>query len=79
MAQGRGNAARRRENNNSVVLGMFLLLFFSAVQCIQGATYVVGDSQGWGFNIQSSGWTAGKNFMAGDTLGLVKVFYSYNE
>jgi hypothetical protein len=62
MAQGRGSAR----------LFAVDILLFSVLQwalIVEGATYVVGDGQGWGFQIESSGWTAGKNFKVGDTLG----------
>lgn len=33
----------------------------------EAATYTVGDSTGWRFNV--AGWENGKQFQAGDTLG----------
>lgn len=54
---GRGSAAVA-----TVLLCMLVLDFGMA----QAATYTVGGSAGWSFNVAS--WTKGKRFKAGDTL-----------
>ena len=58
MVQGRGSAMA------ATVLLCFLLLHF---EFAQAATYTVGGSSGWTFN--AAGWSKGKRFKAGDTLG----------
>ncbi|GKV24236.1 hypothetical protein SLEP1_g33871 [Rubroshorea leprosula] len=55
--QGRGNAMM------ATVLLCVLLLHFDMAQA---ATYTVGGSGGWSFNV--GGWTKGKRFKAGDIL-----------
>ncbi|KAM0013234.1 putative Phytocyanin domain, cupredoxin [Helianthus debilis subsp. tardiflorus] len=56
MAKGRGSA---------MMATMVLCLVAVMVQC-EAATYVVGDDNGWTFNVD--GWEKGKNFNAGDVL-----------
>lgn len=65
MAQGGGSA---RAVNKNLVVGSLLLLLcvLHSVGVVEGATYVVGGRQGWGF--QTKSWTTGKRFRAGDTL-----------
>lgn len=60
MAQGRGSA---------MVATVFLcmLMFMLHSEMAHAATYTVGDSGGWTFNV--AGWPNGKRFRAGDTLG----------
>ena len=48
----------------ATVLLCLLLLHF---ELTQAATYTVGGTSGWTFN--TAGWTKGKRFKAGDTLG----------
>lgn len=63
MAQGGGSARLVAQG------GILLLLLLCVLQCVhvvEGATYVVGGRQGWGFQTQS--WAVGKRFSAGDTL-----------
>ena len=53
------------------------ILVFYVVECalvLEGATYVVGDGQGWGLQMQPSRWIAGKKFKVGDTLGMFLGF-----
>ncbi|URE46628.1 Basic blue protein [Musa troglodytarum] len=57
MAQGRGSA---------VALGLALLCLLIHSEIANAATYVVGDSGGWTFNV--AGWPSGKRFRAGDVL-----------
>ncbi|KAJ1405384.1 Phytocyanin domain [Sesbania bispinosa] len=57
MALGRGNAM-------VVALTLSLLLLHS--EMAHAATYTVGDSNGWTFNVAA--WPKGKTFKAGDTL-----------
>ncbi|XP_071725619.1 basic blue protein-like [Rutidosis leptorrhynchoides] len=59
MAEGRGSV---------VAATAVLCLLVVAFQCevSQAATFVVGDKNGWMFNL--SGWPTGKNFKAGDVL-----------
>ncbi|KAK1264166.1 Basic blue protein [Acorus gramineus] len=60
MAQGRGSAA------HSVILCFWLLCFVYSATIAEGATFVVGDSGGWTYNVV--GWAKGKHFKAGDVL-----------
>jgi len=64
MAQGGGIA--RVVNNNRVVGGIIIICVLQCVHLVEGATYVVGGSQGW--NLQSQSWALGKKFKAGDIL-----------
>ncbi|CAL9178412.1 chemocyanin-like [Musa acuminata AAA Group] len=57
MAQGRGSA---------VALGLALLCLLIHSEIADAATYVVGDSGGWTFNVV--GWPSGKRFRPGDVL-----------
>ncbi|KAL8536055.1 hypothetical protein ACS0TY_011621 [Phlomoides rotata] len=61
MSQGRGSA---------VVVGMVVAMVAVAVVfqggVAEAATYTVGGSGGWTFNV--AGWPKGKTFKAGDTL-----------
>lgn len=61
MAQGRGSAG----------LGIFtvaaLLCLMVHTGHVLAATYTVGGSGGWTFNVDS--WPKGKSFKAGDILG----------
>ncbi|XP_065871284.1 basic blue protein [Euphorbia lathyris] len=58
MGQGRGSA----------ILGMIMFLYFMMIQFEMGtaATYTVGDSSGWTFNVAA--WPKGKHFRAGDII-----------
>jgi hypothetical protein len=52
-----------------VVLASTLLVILSLqfkIAIAKAATFTVGDTSGWTFNIQS--WTDGKKFNAGDSL-----------
>ncbi|XP_042498204.1 basic blue protein-like [Macadamia integrifolia] len=60
MAQGRGSAAR------IVMVGIQLLALLLHCEIVHAATYTVGDSGGWTFNVVN--WPKGKSFRAGDTL-----------
>lgn len=62
MAQGRGSASQVKL---TVALLLCLLLVF--LENIDAATYTVGDSNGWTFNMVN--WPKGKRFRAGDVLG----------
>uniref|UniRef100_A0A803PG77 Phytocyanin domain-containing protein n=1 Tax=Cannabis sativa TaxID=3483 RepID=A0A803PG77_CANSA len=61
-----------KQGRSSAVVGVgvivvFLSVFLSCLSTtIEGATYVVGDTSGWTYNVQS--WTKGKKFKAGDVL-----------
>lgn len=56
MAQGRGSAA-------VITISVILCFVFVA----EAADFNVGDSPGWTFNVV--GWSRGKRFRSGDTLG----------
>ncbi|KAK3230506.1 hypothetical protein Dsin_002387 [Dipteronia sinensis] len=60
MSQGRGSA------RHATVITALLVCLLVYVQNVQAATYTVGDSAGWSFNMAS--WPKGKRFRAGDTL-----------
>ncbi|KAK9271409.1 hypothetical protein L1049_026999 [Liquidambar formosana] len=60
MAQGRGSATR------AVVIAVALLCLLLHSEHVHGATYTVGGSGGWTFNMNN--WPKGKRFMAGDVL-----------
>ncbi|KAJ8755035.1 hypothetical protein K2173_015547 [Erythroxylum novogranatense] len=59
MAMGRGSA---------MIAAVMLLCMFVTIQVemADAATYTVGGSAGWTFNL--SGWPRGKRFKAGDVL-----------
>ncbi|XP_050222464.1 basic blue protein-like [Mercurialis annua] len=59
MGQGRGSASV------AVVIMVALLGLMMADQ-VYGATYTVGGSAGWTFNLDT--WPKGKRFRAGDSL-----------
>ncbi|WCJ18256.1 Basic blue protein [Euphorbia peplus] len=50
----------------SAILLVGMLMFVMVVEMASAATYTVGDSSGWTFNIAS--WPNGKRFRAGDLL-----------
>nr|CAD1826315.1 unnamed protein product [Ananas comosus var. bracteatus] len=50
----------------SLALGALLLM--SCVSWGSAATYTVGDSQGWTFNVNYSTWASDKKFVVGDKL-----------
>ncbi|RRT66101.1 hypothetical protein B296_00012327 [Ensete ventricosum] len=79
MAQGRGSAAAGGQA--AVALGLAVLcLLLAHVQMVEAATYTVGDSGGWSFNMAR--WSRGKRFRAGDVLGECRpasVFTSGND
>ncbi|XP_077240011.1 basic blue protein-like [Tasmannia lanceolata] len=58
MAQGRGSA--------HVAMAVVLLCLLVHCEIAQAATYTVGDSGGWTFNVVN--WPNGKRFSAGDVL-----------
>ncbi|MFS7985842.1 putative cupredoxin, phytocyanin [Helianthus anomalus] len=68
MAEGRGSA---------MVAMVVLCLPLVASQCevARATTYVVGDDNGWTFNV--AGWENGKNFNAGDVLGILSTSYHH--
>ncbi|KZV20792.1 hypothetical protein F511_30434 [Dorcoceras hygrometricum] len=57
MSEGRGSAL--------IVLTVLMAVVFQG-QVTEAATYTVGDSGGWTFNV--AGWPRGKTFKAGDVL-----------
>ncbi|KAM7470385.1 hypothetical protein LguiA_008568 [Lonicera macranthoides] len=57
MAKGRGSA---------VVAAMVVCLLVLHCEIAQAATYAVGDTGGWTFNVVN--WPRGKTFKAGDVL-----------
>ncbi|KAL4654703.1 hypothetical protein ACB092_01G399400 [Castanea dentata] len=59
MAQGRGSAM-------FATVFLCMLMFMLHSEMAHAATYTVGDSGGWTFNV--AGWPKGKRFRAGDTL-----------
>ena len=61
MAQGRGSASQAKV---TVALLLCLLVYLEKVDA---ATYTVGGSNGWTFNMAT--WPQGKRFRAGDVLG----------
>lgn len=62
MAQGRGGAVAV-----AAAAALVLCLLLSRFELAQAATYTVGGTGGWAFNVV--GWTKNKRFKAGDTLG----------
>ncbi|KAI6689496.1 hypothetical protein NL676_026324 [Syzygium grande] len=60
MSQGRGSASQAA----AAVLALIYLL--AQAEYARAATYTVGGSSGWTFNMVS--WPKGKQFRAGDTL-----------
>ncbi|KAG6480065.1 hypothetical protein ZIOFF_063543 [Zingiber officinale] len=67
MAQGSGSAGGA---TRALGLGTLLCLLLLA-HTADAATYTVGDSGGWTFNMAS--WTRGKRFRAGDVLGTASL------
>ncbi|WCJ43446.1 Basic blue protein [Euphorbia peplus] len=63
MGQGRGSATTKLALLN---LAAMLLLLANLNQQVHAATFTVGGSSGWTFNVAS--WPKGKSFKAGDTL-----------
>ncbi|CAI9764505.1 unnamed protein product [Fraxinus pennsylvanica] len=59
MSQGRGSAVIA----TTMMLCLVVLFHFEVAEA---ASYAVGGSGGWTFNV--SGWPKGKKFKAGDTL-----------
>ncbi|KAG6409190.1 hypothetical protein SASPL_132224 [Salvia splendens] len=57
MAMGRGSA---------IVIAMMLVGMLMVSQVAEAATYTVGGTGGWTFNVAA--WPKGKRFRAGDTL-----------
>ncbi|THU53230.1 hypothetical protein C4D60_Mb10t12230 [Musa balbisiana] len=68
MAQGRGSAG----GQVTVVLGVAVLCLLLA-RVAEAATYTVGDTRGWSFNMDS--WPRGKRFRAGDVLVPLASFF----
>ncbi|OMO70730.1 Plastocyanin-like protein [Corchorus olitorius] len=62
MAQGRGSASQAKLSSAAILL----LCFLVCLEIVDAATYTVGDSGGWTFNMVS--WPKGKRFRAGDVL-----------
>lgn len=62
MAKGRDSAW-----NGVAAAGVTLLFLLIHSEIAQAATYTVGDSGGWTFNVVN--WPNGKRFKAGDVLG----------
>lgn len=62
MAKGRGSAW-----NAVATAGVTVLFLLIHSEIAQAATYTVGDSGGWTFNVVN--WPNGKRFRAGDVLG----------
>lgn len=60
MSQGRGSASQAA----AAMLALIYLL--AQAEYARAATYMVGGSSGWTFNMVS--WPKGKQFRAGDTL-----------
>ncbi|XP_020276555.1 basic blue protein-like isoform X1 [Asparagus officinalis] len=61
MDQGRGSCMTE-------VAVLAILVIVCSPSCSFAATYIVGDSQGWGFSASYKDWANGKPFTAGDTL-----------
>lgn len=51
----------------AAAVAVVCLLLVLNFEVAEAATYKVGDSNGWTFNVV--GWPRGKRFRAGDTLG----------
>ncbi|XWS76109.1 hypothetical protein CRYUN_Cryun01aG0148700 [Craigia yunnanensis] len=49
------------------VLACTLILLLVQFEITQAKTFIVGETSGWSFNVQS--WANGKKFKAGDALG----------
>ncbi|XVF37069.1 hypothetical protein REPUB_Repub19eG0113800 [Reevesia pubescens] len=60
MAQGRGSASQAQ------ITVALLLCFLVCREKVDAATYTVGGSNGWTFNMAT--WPQGKRFRAGDVL-----------
>ncbi|KAK6939970.1 Phytocyanin domain [Dillenia turbinata] len=60
MSRGRGSAV-----GATVLVGALVCLWIQA-EVAHGATYTVGGTKGWAFNVVN--WPKGKSFKAGDTL-----------
>lgn len=53
---------------HAVVLGTSLVSLLLNLETTRAATFTVGDDSGWNFSVGN--WTNGKNFKAGDILGM---------
>ncbi|KAK6932330.1 Phytocyanin domain [Dillenia turbinata] len=59
--QGRGNSFE------AIAMATILLVSLSLhLNTVRATDFIVGDANGWGFNVQS--WSNGKNFKVGDNL-----------
>ncbi|XP_022766321.1 basic blue protein-like [Durio zibethinus] len=61
MAQGRGSVRQAK-----FAAAIFLLCLLVCLENVDAATYTVGGSSGWTFNMAN--WSKGKRFRAGDVL-----------
>lgn len=64
MAMGRGSA---------ITVAMMLVGMLMVSQVAEAATYTVGGTGGWTFNVAT--WPKGKRFRAGDTLGTSTILF----
>ncbi|KAI3442675.1 Phytocyanin domain-containing protein [Psidium guajava] len=60
MSQGRGSASR------AAAVALVLIYLLAQAEYARAATYTVGGSSGWTFNMVN--WPKGKSFRAGDIL-----------
>lgn len=66
--------AMARATATALVLILWVALHLRLTNA--AATYTVGDSNGWTFNVES--WTDGKSFRAGDVLGMfLSPYFSF--
>ncbi|PON74501.1 Phytocyanin domain containing protein [Parasponia andersonii] len=63
MWKGRGSAVPKI---STIVVVVALLYMVANLECVQAATYTVGGTGGWRFNVNK--WSKGKHFRVGDVL-----------
>ena len=67
-----------RDHPLCVVISFLILTASLNVVDVRGATYLVGDSDGWTPFTNSTNWTKGKAFHVGDMLGKLSKLYFGN-
>ncbi|PON99718.1 Cupredoxin [Trema orientale] len=71
MWKGRGSAIPKI---STIVVVVALLYMVANLECVQAATYTVGGTGGWRFNVNK--WPKGKHFRVGDVLMVDKKNYA---
>jgi hypothetical protein len=62
----------------SIVVAVYVVALFPATASAATA-YMVGDDDGWNTGVDYSAWVEGKEFVVGDTLGIVLRWHSTHD